>query len=93
MHASLQSQRSAADYAQVGCLIKPSAQPGLCRLAPYPPPPGARAGPPPHTPHPTPPHHRAAVQEAIKLITQQFVPVGGVLLYNGMAETTSVFNF
>ncbi len=34
-----------------------------------------------------------ASQEAIKLITRQFVPVGGTLLYNGMACTTSVFAF
>lgn len=34
-----------------------------------------------------------ASQEAIKLITRQFVPVGGVLLYNGMGCTTSVFCF
>lgn len=44
-------------------------------------------------PQPTLSPTLAAVQEAIKLITQQFVPVGGVLLYNAMAETTSVFNF
>ncbi|GAB4817852.1 hypothetical protein N2152v2_004898 [Parachlorella kessleri] len=33
-----------------------------------------------------------ASQEAIKLITHQFVPVGGVLVYNAMACTTSVFS-
>lgn len=32
-----------------------------------------------------------AAQEAIKLITQQFVPFTGTLVYNGMASTTSVF--
>ena len=32
-------------------------------------------------------------QEAIKLITRQFVPVGGTLIYNGMHCTTSVFKF
>jgi amyloid beta precursor protein binding protein 1 len=30
-------------------------------------------------------------QEAIKMLTGQFVMVGGTLLYNAMACTTSVF--
>ena len=34
-----------------------------------------------------------ASQEAIKLLTGQFVPVGGALVYNAMACTTSVFSF
>lgn len=34
-----------------------------------------------------------AAQEAIKLLTGQFVPVGGALVYNAMACTTSVFAF
>jgi amyloid beta precursor protein binding protein 1 len=34
-----------------------------------------------------------AAQEAIKLITQQFVPFSGVLLYNAMGSTTSVLDF
>lgn len=34
-----------------------------------------------------------AAQEAIKLITRQFVPVAGTLIYNSMASTTSVFEF
>lgn len=34
-----------------------------------------------------------AAQEAIKLITRQFVPVAGTLVYNSMASTTSVFEF
>ena len=34
-----------------------------------------------------------AAQEAIKLLTGQFVPVGGALIYNAMACTTSVFAF
>eukprot|EP00887_Chlorella_sp_A99_P005358 scaffold1.g5358.t1 len=34
-----------------------------------------------------------ASQEAIKLITRQFVPVGGTLVYNAMACTTSIFGF
>jgi amyloid beta precursor protein binding protein 1 len=32
-------------------------------------------------------------QEAIKLVTSQFVPLGGVLIYNAMACTSSVFAF
>jgi hypothetical protein len=32
------------------------------------------------------------LQEAIKLITRQFVPFGGSLIYNGMASTTSVLD-
>eukprot|EP00884_Botryococcus_braunii_P008032 jgi/Botrbrau1/1722/Bobra.116_2s0064.1 len=32
-----------------------------------------------------------ASQEAIKLITRQFVPLGGTLIYNAMASTSSVF--
>ena len=32
-----------------------------------------------------------AAQEAIKLLTRQFVPLGGTLVYNAMAATTSVF--
>ena len=31
-----------------------------------------------------------AAQEVIKFITRQFVPVGGTLIYNAMASTTSV---
>jgi amyloid beta precursor protein binding protein 1 len=31
-----------------------------------------------------------AAQEAIKLITQQFVPFSGSLVYNAMASTTSI---
>ncbi len=31
-----------------------------------------------------------AAQEAIKLITAQFVPCSGTLLYNGMSSTASV---
>ncbi len=31
-----------------------------------------------------------AAQEAIKLVTRQFVPVAGSLLYNAMACTTTV---
>ncbi len=34
-----------------------------------------------------------AAQEAIKLITQQFVPFSGVLLYNAMGSTTSVLEY
>lgn len=34
-----------------------------------------------------------AAQEAIKLLTGQFVPVEGALIYNAMACTTSVFAF
>lgn len=34
-----------------------------------------------------------AAQEAIKLITRQYVPVAGTLIYNAMACTTSVFAF
>ena len=34
-----------------------------------------------------------ASQEAIKLITRQFVPVAGTLIYNAMASTTSLFEF
>ena len=34
-----------------------------------------------------------AAQEAIKLITRQFVPMTGTLVYNAMAATTSVFDF
>lgn len=34
-----------------------------------------------------------AAQEAIKLITRQFVPVAGTLIYNSMSSTTSVFEF
>ena len=30
-----------------------------------------------------------AAQEAIKLVTRQFVPVAGTLIYNAMACTTS----
>ncbi|KAK9831545.1 hypothetical protein WJX81_007869 [Elliptochloris bilobata] len=33
----------------------------------------------------------AAAQEAIKLLTRQFVPLGGTLVYNAMASTSSVF--
>ncbi len=32
-----------------------------------------------------------AAQEAIKFVTHQFVPVPGVLIYNAMASTSSVF--
>lgn len=32
-------------------------------------------------------------QEAIKLLTAQYVPVSGALIYNAMACTTSVFAF
>ena len=32
-----------------------------------------------------------AAQEAIKLLTRQFVPLSGLLLYNAMASTSSVF--
>ncbi len=35
----------------------------------------------------------AAAQEAIKLLTRQFVPLPGALVYNAMAATTSVFAF
>ena len=31
-----------------------------------------------------------AAQEAIKLLTKQFVPLSGLLLYNAMASTSSV---
>ena len=34
-----------------------------------------------------------ASQEAIKLLTAQFVPVGGTLLYNAIHCTTSTFAF
>ena len=34
-----------------------------------------------------------AAQEAIKLLTCQFVPLSGTLLYNAMSSTTSVFRF
>jgi amyloid beta precursor protein binding protein 1 len=34
-----------------------------------------------------------AAQEAIKIVTGQFVPLGGCLIYNAMACTTSVFAF
>lgn len=34
-----------------------------------------------------------AAQEAIKIVTGQFVPLGGVLIYNAMACTSSVFAF
>ena len=34
-----------------------------------------------------------AAQEAIKLLTCQFVPLSGTLVYNAMAATTSVFQF
>lgn len=34
-----------------------------------------------------------ASQEAIKLITRQFVPLPATLIYNGMASTTSLFRF
>ena len=34
-----------------------------------------------------------ASQEAIKLITQQFVPVSGTVIYNTMNSTMSVFRF
>lgn len=33
-----------------------------------------------------------ASQEAIKLITKQFTPVGGTLLYNAIAATTCVLD-
>jgi NEDD8-activating enzyme E1 regulatory subunit len=33
-----------------------------------------------------------AAQEAIKLITHQFVPLAGTLVYNAMASTTLVLN-
>lgn len=32
-----------------------------------------------------------AAQEAIKLLTKQFVPQSGTLIYNAMGSTTSVF--
>ena len=32
-----------------------------------------------------------AAQEAIKLLTKQFVPQSGTLVYNAMGSTTSVF--
>lgn len=35
----------------------------------------------------------AASQEAIKLLTLQFVPVGGTLVYNAMAATNTVLCF
>eukprot|EP00798_Chlamydomonas_sp_ICE-L_P020768 gene20768-27592_t len=34
-----------------------------------------------------------AAQEAIKLITQQFLPVSGAFIYNGVSSTTSVFDW
>lgn len=34
-----------------------------------------------------------ASQEAIKLITRQFVPISGTVIYNAMNSTTSVFSF
>eukprot|EP00775_Hariotina_reticulata_P012383 gene12383-12517_t len=34
-----------------------------------------------------------AAQEAIKLVTQQFVPFNGSLIYNAMASTTSIFQW
>ena len=34
-----------------------------------------------------------AAQEAIKLLTHQFVPAPGTLIYNAMASTTSLFQF
>ncbi|CAI5523815.1 unnamed protein product [Closterium sp. Naga37s-1] len=34
-----------------------------------------------------------ASQEAIKLITKQFVPVSGTLIYNGISQSSSVINF
>jgi amyloid beta precursor protein binding protein 1 len=33
-----------------------------------------------------------AAQEAIKLVTRQFVPLAGTLVYNAMASTTSQFD-
>lgn len=33
-----------------------------------------------------------AAQEAIKLITRQFVPFGGTLIYNATTSTTSVLD-
>lgn len=33
-----------------------------------------------------------AAQEAIKLITGQFVPINGGLLYNAMSQTTTLIN-
>lgn len=33
-----------------------------------------------------------AAQEAIKLVTEQFVPFGGALIYNGMAATTATLD-
>lgn len=34
-----------------------------------------------------------ASQEAIKLLTRQFVPVSGTVIYNAMNSTTSLFSF
>ena len=34
-----------------------------------------------------------AAQEAIKLVTHQFVPLAGTLIYNAMSSTSSVFKF
>lgn len=33
-----------------------------------------------------------AAQEAIKLITHQFVPLAGCLIYNAMSSTSTVLN-
>ncbi len=37
----------------------------------------------------TPPLPPPCSQEAIKLITRQFTPVGGTLIYNGISATTA----
>jgi NEDD8-activating enzyme E1 regulatory subunit len=34
-----------------------------------------------------------AAQEAIKLVTHQFVPLAGTLIYNAMSSTSAIFNF
>lgn len=34
-----------------------------------------------------------AAQEAIKLVTHQFVPLSGTLIYNAMSSTSSVLSF
>lgn len=34
-----------------------------------------------------------AAQEAIKLVTHQFVPLAGTLIYNAMSSTSAIFRF
>ena len=78
-------------YRAIGSMTEEAIEltPSLQHGSPFPPlsppPPPHAGGHQDHHARPLPPR----TQEAIKLITRQFVPVPGTLIYNGITATTS----